>query len=49
MPRGCFLFKVYKKGDIKLKLKVPEGTVAEIVMRDGSIRIVSAGTHKVTL
>ena len=38
-----------KKGDIKLKLKVPEGTVAEIVMRDGSIRTVSAGRHKVTL
>ena len=38
-----------KNGDIKLKLRVPEGTDAEIVMCDGSIRKVPAGTHKITL
>ena len=38
-----------KAGNIKLKLKVPEGTTAEIVLRDGSVKKVTAGTHKVTL
>ena len=38
-----------KAGNIKLKLKVPEGTTAEIVLRDESVKKVTAGTHKVTL
>ena len=38
-----------KGGNIKLKLKVPEGTTAEVVMRDGSIKKVAAGTHKIPL
>ena len=38
-----------KAGNIKLKLKVPKGTTAEIVLRDGSVKKVTAGTHKVTL
>ena len=38
-----------KDGCINMKLKVPEGTIAEIILGDGSIKRVSAGTHKVTL
>ncbi|MBQ5705339.1 MAG: glycoside hydrolase, partial [Bacteroidaceae bacterium] len=38
-----------KGGNIKMKLKVPEGTTAEIVMRDGSIKKVEAGRHKIAL
>ena len=38
-----------KGGNIKMKLKVPEGTTAEIVMHDGSIKKVEAGRHKIAL
>ncbi|MBQ5663818.1 MAG: alpha-L-rhamnosidase N-terminal domain-containing protein [Bacteroidaceae bacterium] len=38
-----------KNGNIKLKIKVPEKTSAEIQMADGSTKRVSAGTHKITL
>ena len=38
-----------KNGNINMKLKVPEGTTAEIQMHDGSIRKVPAGTHRITL
>lgn len=38
-----------KSGRIHLKLKVPKGTNAEVILTDGSIKKVSAGKHRVIL